>query len=135
MNSENQDKSQGKAAKLLLVTYNMRRASYLVRGMAGAYLVYLMYQLFWESDGQLTLPMALAGVFMMIAGIYFLIGAAYALINGIYSENAPAESEKIQNAANAETAIGTMADESGMPGNGTGAVTDVHEPSEPVNEL
>lgn len=94
MNNENQDKSQGKLAKFLLVTYHMRRASYLLRGMAGAYLVYLMYQLFFESDGQLTLPMTLAGAFMMAAGIYFLIGAAFAFANGIYSENDPAELEK-----------------------------------------
>ena len=69
MDDKNQDKSQGKLAKLLLVSYNMRKASYLLRGMAGADLVYLMYQVCCESDGQRTLPMTLAGAFMMAAGI------------------------------------------------------------------
>ena len=96
MNNEKKDKSQGKLAKFLLVTYNMRRASYVLRGVAGAYLVYLMYQLFCEPGGQLTLPMTLAGAFMMVAGIYFLIGAAFAFANGIYSENDPAELEKLE---------------------------------------
>lgn len=106
MDNKNQDKSQGKLAKLLLVTYNMRRASYLVRGMAGAYLVYLMYQLFCESDGQLTLLMTLAGAFMMVAGIYFLIGAAFAFANGIYAENDPSELEKLESDVTAETESG-----------------------------
>lgn len=106
MNNENQDKSQGKLAKFLLVSYNLRRASYMVRGIAGAYLVYLMYQLFSEAKGsgsQLSLPMTLAGAFMMIAGIYFLIGAAFAFANGIYSENDPAELEKLETGAESET--------------------------------
>ena len=96
MNNGNQDKSKGKLAKLLLVSYHMRRASYMVRGLAGAYLVYLMYQLFSESGksgGTLTLPMIAAGVFMLAAGIYFVIGAAYAMLNGIYEENDPAAAE------------------------------------------
>ena len=106
MNNENQDKSQGKLAKFLLVSYNMRRASYLLRGMVGAYLVYLMYQLFSEAKGsgsQLSLPMTLAGGFMMLAGIYFLISAAYAFANGIYSENDPAELEQLRTETEAET--------------------------------
>ena len=99
MNNEKQDKSQGKLAKLLMVSYNLRRASYMVRGIAGAYLVYLMYQMFSESggsNGSLSLPLTLVGALMMIAGIYFLIGAAYAFANGIYSENDPAELEKLE---------------------------------------
>lgn len=96
MNNGNQDKSKGKLAKLLLVSYHMRRASYMVRGLAGAYLVYLMYQLFSESgrSGEtLSIPMIAAGVFMLAAGIYFVIGAAYAMLNGIYEENDPAAAE------------------------------------------
>lgn len=97
MSSENQDRSKGKLPKLLLVTYSMRRASYIVRGLAGAYLVYLMYQLFSESgksEGDLTVPMIAAGVFMMAAGIYFIIGASYALLNGIFAENDPKQLEQ-----------------------------------------
>ena len=97
MSNENQDRSKGKLPKLLLVSYAMRRASYMIRGLAGAYLVYLMYQLFSESgrsEGELTVPMIAAGVFMMAAGIYFVIGAAYALLNGIYEENDPAKLEQ-----------------------------------------
>ena len=106
MSNGNQDRSQGRLAKLLLVSYAMRRASYIIRGLAGAYLVYLMYQLFSESgrsEGQLTVPMIAAGVFMMAAGIYFVISAAYALVNGIYAENDPAELEKLETAAETET--------------------------------
>lgn len=94
MNHENNDKSQSKAAKLLLVTYAMRKASYMIRGLAGGYLVYLMYQLFSESRGreeELTPFLIGAGIFMMIAGVYFVIGALYALANGIYDENRPSE--------------------------------------------
>lgn len=108
MGNENQDRSQSRLAKLLLVSYAMRRASYIVRGLAGAYLVYLMYQLFSESgrsEGQLTVPMIAAGVFMMVAGIYFVIGAAYALLNGIYSENDPAELEKAETETETETSV------------------------------
>lgn len=99
MNNGKQDKSQGKLARLLLVSYHMRQSSYMVRGLVGAYLVYLMYQLFSESGksgGTLTLPMIAAGVFMMAAGIYFVIGAAYGMINGIYEENDPAVLEEEQ---------------------------------------
>lgn len=111
MDNENRDKSQGKLAKFLLVTYNMRRASYVLRGVVGAYLVYLMYQLLCEPDGQLTLPMILAGVFMMAAGIYFLIGAAFAFANGIYSENDPAELEKLESGQSAEPEAGEHTEE------------------------
>ena len=100
MNNNEENRSHGKLAKLLLVNYGMRRSSYLVRGMVGAYLVYLMYQLFSESDksgSQLTIAMTLAGVFMMAAGIYFVIGAGYALLNGIFAENDPAELEELEN--------------------------------------
>ena len=96
MSNENQDRSQGRLPKLLLVSYALRRASYMVRGLAGAYLVYLMYQLFSESgrSGEiLSIPMIAAGVFMLAAGIYFVIGAAYAMLNGIYEENDPAAAE------------------------------------------
>ena len=113
MSNGNQDRSQGRLAKLLLVSYAMRRASYIIRGLAGAYLVYLMYQLFSESgrsEGQLTVPMIAAGVFMMVAGIYFVISAAYALVNGIYSENDPAELEKLEAVAETQTETETSAD-------------------------
>lgn len=96
MGSGNQDRSKGRLPKLLLVTYAMRRASYIVRGLAGAYLVYLMYQLFSESgrsEEELTVAMIAAGIFMVAAGIYFIIGAAYALLNGIYAENDPKRAE------------------------------------------
>ena len=72
-----------------------------------------MYQLFSESgrsEGQLTVPMIAAGVFMMVAGIYFVISAAYALVNGIYSENDPAELEKLETAAETKTEEETSAD-------------------------
>ena len=113
MSNNNQDRSKGKLPKLLSVSYAMRRASYIIRGLAGAYLVYLMYQLFSESgrsEGQLTVPMIAAGVFMMVAGIYFVISAAYALVNGIYSENDPAELEKLETAVETKTEAETSAD-------------------------
>ena len=118
MNNGNQDKSQGKLAKVLLVNYNMKRASYMIRGFVGVYLVYLMYQLFSEAKGsgsQLSLPMTLAGVFMIVAGIFFVIGAAYALLHGIYAENDPAELEQFQaeteSASETEIAIEAETDE------------------------
>lgn len=99
MSNGNQDRSQGRLAKLLLVSYNMRRASYIVRGLAGAYLVYLMYQLFSEagkSADRLSVAMVVIGVLMIVAGVYFVISAAYAFANGIYAENDPAQIEKIE---------------------------------------
>lgn len=113
MNNGNQDKSQGKLAKVLLVNYNMKRASYMIRGFVGVYLVYLMYQLFSEAKGsgsQLSLPMTLAGVFMIVAGIFFVIGAAYALLNGIYAENDPAELEQFQAETGSQTEIAIEAE-------------------------
>ncbi|MEY8331752.1 LPXTG cell wall anchor domain-containing protein [Lachnospiraceae bacterium 47-T17] len=90
MGSMEKNKSQGRWAKYLLVSYGIRRASYLIRALAGAYLVYLMYQLFTDASNtgeELTVVLAAAGVLIMAAGIYFVIGGAYALLNGIYAEN------------------------------------------------
>ena len=98
MNNGKQNKSQGKLAKLLLVSYNMRRASYIIRGLAGVYLVYLMYQMFSESGKsgeQLSVFLITVGVIRTIAGIYFAIGAVYALVNGIFEENVPAQPEEL----------------------------------------
>lgn len=92
-NGQNQ-KAQGRLAKLLLVNYAMRRASYMIRLLAGGYLVYLMYQMFSESAKStepLTPLMIAAGVLMIAAGVYFVAGGLYALLNGIYAENDPAE--------------------------------------------
>lgn len=97
MANENKDRSKGRLAKLLLVSYSMRRASYIIRGLAGAYLVYLMYQLFSESaksEEELTALMIASGVFMIVAGVYFIGSALYALVNGIYAENEPLEEEE-----------------------------------------
>lgn len=94
MNSVDKNRSQGRLAKYLLVSYAIRRASYIIRALAGAYLVYLMYELFSEAgttEEELTVWMAAIGVLMMAAGIYFVIGGAYALLNGIYAENEPIE--------------------------------------------
>jgi hypothetical protein len=80
--------------KLLLVSYNMRRLSYIIRGIAGAYVIYLMYQLFSEASGsaeELTTAMKAAGIVMILAGAYFIISAAYGLLKGIYAENDPAQ--------------------------------------------
>lgn len=99
MDHQNKNRAQGKLAKLLLVNYAMRRASYLVRGVAGGYVVYLMVQLFTESSAGeegLTPLMGIIGVLMTAVGVYFLVSAVYALFNGIYSENAPTESEEEQ---------------------------------------
>lgn len=90
MGNEMKDKAQGKLAKYLLVTYAMRKASYFIRGFAGGYIAYLMYQLFSESaksGEKLSVWMIAVGVFMSVAGVYFVIGAVYALANGIYEEN------------------------------------------------
>jgi TRAP-type C4-dicarboxylate transport system permease small subunit len=97
--------SKNRLERLLLVSYNMRRASYIIRGIAGAYVVYLMYQLFSESSGSaeaLTAPMIAAGVAMIVAGVYFVISAAYGLLKGIYAENDPAQVEH-EDAAAGET--------------------------------
>ena len=78
MDKKDQDRSKEKLSKLLLVSYNMRRSSYIVRALAGGYLVYLMYQLFSqsaESGEALSGLMTAAGAFMMVAGIYFAISA------------------------------------------------------------
>lgn len=96
MENQAKDKAQGKLAKVLLVSYAMRKVSYMVRILAGGYLVYLMYQLFSESHASeetLTPLMIAAGVVMIVAGIYFAIGGLYALLNGIYEENDPAKIE------------------------------------------
>lgn len=89
--SNGNDRSCGRLAKLLLVNYSLRRASYIIRAVAGIYVIYLVTQLFGESgksEEQLSAAMIAAGVFMLVAGAYFLIGAGYALFKGIYSENA-----------------------------------------------
>lgn len=99
---------QDRWAKYLLVSYAIRRASYIIRALAGAYLVYLMYQLFSEagkSQEELTVLMAAAGALMMAAGVYFVIGGAYGLLKGIYAENEPpAGSEMIEEAVDAQAA-------------------------------
>ena len=99
MGNETKDKAQSKLAKLLLVSYAMRKVSYMIRILAGGYLVYLMYQLFAESGAsgeELTPVMIIAGVVMIVAGIYFVIGGLYAIINGIYDENDPAKLDAIE---------------------------------------
>jgi hypothetical protein len=91
--------SKNRLEKLLLVSYNMRRASYIIRGIAGAYVIYLMYQLFSESvngGGELTPLMTVVGVLMIVAGIYFVIGAVYGFAKGIYAENAAESMESIE---------------------------------------
>lgn len=90
MGNETRDKAQSKWAKLLLVSYAIRKASYIIRGLAGGYIAYLMYQLFSESaksGEKLSVWMIAVGVFMSVAGVYFVVGALYALVNGIYEEN------------------------------------------------
>lgn len=92
MNSE-------KLAKRLLVSPTMRRSSYVLRLVAGMYLLYLMYQLFDTSSGSgepLTPVMIAAGVVMVVAGVYFVIGALYALSHGIYEENDPAQLAELE---------------------------------------
>lgn len=99
MTDGTKNKAQGRLAKLLLVSYALRRASYMIRLLAGGYLIYLMYQLFSEagnSTESLTPLMIAAGIVMIAAGVYFVAGGLYALLNGIYAENDPAELEKIE---------------------------------------
>ena len=72
MDKKDQDRSKEKLSKLLLVSYNVRRASYFVRAFAGGYLVYLMYQLFSqsaESGESLSGLLVAIGVFRGVAGI------------------------------------------------------------------
>lgn len=98
MGKKDQDRSKEKLARFLLVSYNVRRASYMVRAVAGAYLVYLMYQMFSgsaKSGETLSGLMIAIGVLMMAAGIYFAIGSVYALINGIFEENDPAKKKEL----------------------------------------
>lgn len=102
MENGTKDKSQSKLAKLLLVSYAMRKVSYMVRIVAGGYLIYLMYQLFTESGAsgeELTPVMIIAGIVMIVAGIYFVAGGLYALINGIYDENNPAKLDAVESEA------------------------------------
>ncbi len=99
MEEKEKNKADTRVAKLLLVSYALRKASYTIRLLAGGYLVYLMYQLFSEagdSGEELTILMIIAGVLMMLAGIYFVIGGLYALANGIYSENDPKKLEETE---------------------------------------
>ena len=85
MGNETKDKAQSKLAKLLLVSYAMRKVSYMIRILAGGYLVYLMYQLFTESgaSGEELTPV-------------MIIGGLYAIINGIYDENDPAKLDAVE---------------------------------------
>ncbi len=102
MENETKDKAQSRLAKVLLVNYAMRKVSYMVRILAGGYLVYLMYQLFTESHASgesLTPLMIIAGVVMIVAGIYFVLGGLYALANGIYEENDPSKIEEDESEA------------------------------------
>lgn len=113
MENGTKDKAQSKLAKLLLVSYAMRKVSYMVRIVAGGYLVYLMYQLFTESGAsgeELTLVMIIAGIVMIVAGIYFVAGGLYALINGIYDENDPAKLDAAESEAASDD--GTPVEES-----------------------
>ena len=117
MDRVEKNKSQGRWAKYLLVSYAIRRASYVIRMLAGAYLVYLMYQLFSEagkSQEELTMLMAAVGALMMAAGIYFVIGGAYALLNGIYAENEPLDEPGVIEQTDAEKDSAVPAD-SGEP--------------------
>lgn len=86
-------KNEAKLAKFLLVNASTRRSSYVLRLVAGGYLLYLMYQLFGQtgSSEPLTPLMIAAGVLLVAAGVYFVIGALYAFSHGIYEENEAAE--------------------------------------------
>lgn len=96
----------GRWAKYLMVSYTIRRASYIIRALAGIYLVYLMYQLFSEagkSEEELSVFMIAVAVLMMAAGVYFAVGGGYALLKGIYAENEPVdEPEAMQVAVSAD---------------------------------
>ncbi len=92
MEQENKNRANTKIAKILLVNYTLRKASYMVRLLAGGYLVYLMYQLFSDagaSGEELSPIMVMAGILLLLAGVYFVVGALYALAKGIFSENDP----------------------------------------------
>lgn len=105
MSNEN-DRSHGRLAKLLLVNDTLRRASYIVRAVAGVYVIYLVIQLFGQSgksEEQLSAAMIAAGLFMAVAGIYFVCGAAYALLKGIYSENVPCGQDSPESEKETET--------------------------------
>lgn len=108
MDDVRKKKPQGKWAKYLMVSYAIRRASYIIRALAGVYLVYLMYQLFSDagkSGEKLTVFMIAVAAFMMAAGIYFAVGGAYALMNGIYAENEPADGQEAIEDAAADDAL------------------------------
>ena len=99
MNNEKKDRSGGFPAKLLLVSYAMRRVTYLIRGLVGGYVLYLMYQLLGESvkSGEpLSVALTVFGVVLTIAGVYFVVGAVYGLVTGIYEENGPDAGEKTE---------------------------------------
>ena len=99
MNNEKKDRSGGFPAKLLLVSYAMRRVTYLIRGLVGGYVLYLMYQLFGESvkSGEpLSVALTVFGVVLTIAGVYFVVGAVSGLVTGIYEENGPEAGEKTE---------------------------------------
>ncbi|MDD6039505.1 MAG: hypothetical protein PUD20_12030 [bacterium] len=84
------EKEKRKLAKFLLVSSNTGRMSYLIRGLVGGYLVYLIYEMFVENKKAGNVPSAfilIAAAVMLIAGIYFTCSAIYALVNGIYEEN------------------------------------------------
>lgn len=84
------EKEKSKLAKFLLVSSNTGRMSYLIRGLVGGYLVYLIYDMFVENKKAGNVPstfILVAAAVMLIAGIYFTCSAIYALANGIYEEN------------------------------------------------
>lgn len=130
MENETNDKAQSRLAKVLLVNYAMRKVSYMVRILAGGYLVYLMYQLFTESHASeetLTPLMIIAGVVMIVAGIYFVIGGLYALANGIYEENDPSQieaDETVEAEAEIADTVGTTVSETEAEITAEGAKTE-----------
>lgn len=120
--SNGNDSPQGRLAKLLLVNYTLRRASYIVRAVAGIYVIYLVIQLFGQSGGseeRLSAAMIAAGVFMAVAGIYFVSGAAYALLKGIYSENVPSGQERPESETETETNAPVSVSEQSEPETGS----------------
>lgn len=71
--------------------YNSTKASYIVRILAGFYLLYLVYQMMidWESCTGFTLVASILGMIaFVVCGIGFISYSIYALHTGRYAGGA-----------------------------------------------
>ena len=84
---ENKQKDS-KWAKFFLVRDTIPKASYIMHGIAGLFMFYIIYSLLGSEDMTLEPWLVyLSAAFFAVCGLYFIAGAVYALKNGIYKEH------------------------------------------------